>query len=404
MENKDISTNSIYLAEIEQCINRIVNNKDVETNLKNMANYINREFKCNCLGVNIVENDTLSYFFGAQVIPSQMSIQSISTYLTEMEDKSSVKNLDISFYLELDSKFLYEYDTTDREIVAVIIHEIGHRIADRSHLQKLKGLYNSELIKKLGINYPFNYNLKSVKFLLGTVIIFSYTEYLSYWYKLNSETLADSYAIKYGYGADLHSFLTKLTNSGAFIKAVREEDNKNTSQEIMVSWSVKNILEFSLRRANIEKELRNQLREEKSKAIRDNLEFQLNMIRRSIGKGLTTPFSNENCDLILSESIKSFIEIKKKGMSHLELDEIQVEIEIMESPDDKIYLITRIHRDISKAKKAMSKIKNEVDKQTYQEYIDSLNKFLKEIRNKKVKEEKNEFVIRVDYPEDDYER
>ena len=106
---------------------------------------------------------------------------------------------------------------------------------------------------------------------------------------------------------------------------------------------------------------------------------------------------------VLSESVKSFLELKRKGCSELEYNELLVEIEMLESEGDstdKMYLVTRIQRDINAALRAKHKTRNNED---IDEYIARLKGLLTKVQNTRIKPQLAGYAVNLILPENDYE-
>jgi hypothetical protein len=106
---------------------------------------------------------------------------------------------------------------------------------------------------------------------------------------------------------------------------------------------------------------------------------------------------------MISESVKSFKEIKKKGYSDLEYSELLIEIQLLQYNEDKMYLITRIHKNINTALKVKAKTHSETEKTQIDAFITQMRELLDLVQNKKCKTTAEDFTIMVNYPKDDYE-
>ena len=226
--------------------------------------------------------------------------------------------------------------------------------------------------------------------------------------RLSGELDADSFAVRYGYGVELNSLLSKLTSERGTVAILSSRNPKE--EKAIMQWSIKNVMEFSLRRGEILSQLQRQLREEPSEYLRSIIQSQIDTIKKTKTviniSGIT---SNES--QLIEESLKSFVELHQKGLSYLELDEIEVEMQRMTDHEDKMYLITRIYRDLNildkavakkeeMAKKKASYSKNYQDNtlKEYEDFRKSLLDLLKKIKAVKIKEK--DYTIRVEYPDE----
>lgn len=409
----DLRTGSKYLHGIEEAVEKIQLKKDIQVNLEIIRKYINAEFKATCERVILTKNDTQSYFFGAHVFPSKKELYKIADKVIRIDEKVQFENC-TEFILELDSKLVYDIGATPREIVAVILHEIGHKVYSKQAQIRTKLAFINTIGKYGSIGAGILKIASPLKFLLFTAIVVSFSNSVDTYLKLKDETDADSFAVKYGYGSELYSLLTKLTgdNAKAYIFSAKGKDD---SEKAIMRWSFKNIMDFSLRRAIIIRELEAQYREEPSEYGKEVIKEQLDRIKSTRG-GVSISFASSGgtktgeklTEAMLEESLKSFAEVHSKGMSWLEVDEINVEVERIETYEDKMYLISRIYRNISLAEKALQKEQKKSSAQgsarekDLKEYLAEMNKLLEGIRSRKIKD--MDYGVFVRYPVDDYER
>jgi hypothetical protein len=421
MNLADVRTGSKFLYQIEQAIEQIQMDKDVPRNLEIIRRMINLEFKATCEKVYLTKNITQTYFFGIHVFPTKKELYKIADKVIHLDQKVQFENC-TEFVLELDSKLIYDIGATPKEITAAILHEIGHKVYSKKSQIRSKVLFLNACLKNVAIAggalTTIARVISPVKFLLFSAILTCFTNSLSSWLRLKDEMDADSFAVKYGYAADLHSLIGKFRNDseltlgfGKISKFARTTAiGSDESQRAIMRWSIKNILEFSIRRAEIARQLEAQLREEPSEYGREIIQEQLDQIRKAqkaSGLRMSIQSSLKKEDALLGESVKSFIEIQSKGMSYLELDELSVEIERIETYEDKIYIVSRIYRDLAAANKAMDKISKDNSNsgklrlEQFKDYVGQLKDLLTRTRAFKVKE--TQYGVYVKYPKGDYE-
>lgn len=403
----DIRTGSKFLDQIETAVEQIQMKKDIAANLEVIRKMLNMEFKASCEKVYLTTNETQSHFFGIHVFPSKRELYKIADKVVRIDEKIQFENCS-EFIIELDSKLVYHVGATAREITAAILHEIGHKVYSKEAQIRAKVMFMSSTMKYAGIVGGFVKIVSPLKFLLFTAILITFSNSLNSYLKFKDELDADSFAIKYGYGVDLHSLLTKLTRDKGHSMNQASRGQSDEERAIM-KWSLRNIMEFSLRRGNIIKELEAQVREEPSEYGKEILAEQLNQIRRSKGGVKLNMSLQKNEDVLMAESMKSFTQLQTKGLSYLELDEISVEIERIESYEDKMYIITRIYRDLSIAQKTIDKLEKKakgnslsaVRIEEFKAYVKSLKDLLDKTKSTKVKEKK--YGVFLKQPVGDYE-
>ena len=163
------------------------------------------------------------------------------------------------------------------------------------------------------------------------------------------------------------------------------------------------MVSYAVRKREIEKFLREQQREEKSPHVKGVLTYQLAQLSRTKMSNVT----NETVDKLILESISTFFELRRKGSSELEIDEIKVEMDQIEDMEDKLYLVSRIYKDFDLANAALAtynqnKLENKNNIEEIERFKKELNKLLEIVRNKKVQRE-NDFQIIIKNPPNDYE-
>jgi len=414
----DIKTNSTYLAQIENSIEKIQNTNEptvVSTNLELIRKMINHEFKANCTKVSLVHNRTKSYFFGVQLFPTESQLLSISEKIVDTNNKVQFENCK-EFIIELDSKLIYDLDITPREITAAILHEIGHKVYDKDILIRTKFQFLSSLTTIGGATVLIVKKVSPLKFLLYLAIINIFSNTLNDWLLLKEEKNADSFAVKYGYAVELYSLLDKLSKDKMLTAFLVRNDRKK-EEKIIMNWSVKNMLNFSLRKAKIKKDLEMQLKEENSEYTKNIIKSQINQINKiksSPQINSITSDGNSNESTILIESVKSYMEMMSKGKSELEIDEILIEIDRIETYEDKMYVLGRLYRNLAIVNKTIEKIrggKNDFynkginpGKTPESEFVifkEKVNELIEKVRVKKIKDA--DYGLFIKNPKGDYE-
>lgn len=201
--------------------------------LNSLRNELNNLFKdTHCESIIFTKN-TDKLFFGMCVMPI-INPTDINKILVDNEPTSVEKK----YLLEFDSK-LFEIGLKTRELVAVLLHEIGHIILDldRAIDEVVKSLYL--YLQKNRENIDID---KSIKF--KQILAFGFKDAVR---KINNifvdqETNADSYAVALGYGPDLESALRKITDNCTLL-------NKEIKNKLLVfQWSLRLYKNVKLRR------------------------------------------------------------------------------------------------------------------------------------------------------------
>ena len=190
------------LQQLEDCFSDIKQNKNIDKNLSYINRILIRMFG-DQFSVSIVKNSN-SDFFGMSVYPTINTCEKIVSCI--LEDKSRFQTAmelwkeNKEWNIEIDSILLYDIslNSNPKEIVAVLLHEIGHTIYSNSIPQRLFKVIRYE---NMDINLKLRNMLTNPK--LKTLLIPTVIEACEFkWFKfLNEveEAEADKFVIKMGY-------------------------------------------------------------------------------------------------------------------------------------------------------------------------------------------------------------
>lgn len=212
--------------EFIEILNDIRYSNGKPSDLNRLKNELNRFFKGQkCKEVIYTEN-TDKLFFGMCVSPI-MRDEDVVTILNT--DETYMVN---EYYLELDSKlFSAELGLTNAELLAVLLHEVGHMVnttepADNARV--VLDLYLTKTHSSLDIAESINqkailgFGLRDV--MRKTISIFEKDQF--------EEIIADEFVYKCGYGDELQSALSKIVKNRNSI--ANDRDNKLA----MFMWSI----------------------------------------------------------------------------------------------------------------------------------------------------------------------
>lgn len=177
-----------------------------------------------CMEIIYTEN-TDKMFFGMTIMPY---IEGKKVY--EYVDGSSPLRID-KYYIELDSKLFGTWlNMTPREILACLLHEVGHMVNDSSNIHKLRMNIMNYSCKHGPLRTTENTNYKEI---LTFGIKDSLRKMDSIFDKKNDEILADEFVVSYGYGSELESALDKIVRATGY-------SNKDlmTDKFMVMSWTL----------------------------------------------------------------------------------------------------------------------------------------------------------------------
>lgn len=343
------------LETIESYISQIQDNKNVDVNLKAIERTLERCFDSKFHLTIIPSKSFTSEFFGMNIYPDTSTIDMIVKKI--MND--DVKEKDVQevwkeckeWFIEIDYKLLYnsQLATNPKEIVAVLLHEIGHTIYANTIVHRLYKVIRFKIIKS---NYNLRKLCKNPKFYsLFNLAVLGACESKNFSYiDEKKEIDADRFVVKCGYGVHLDSFITKLIMVTGNANVSRTEHDEENDVAIMAEWSLNNISLLELRRNKLRKDLSTRSSIEKSPFVKKIL---LRIRDRIFGskdvhtmEAMTAEYNTMQLyNSIISESFRDFVSGvgKLKKVKQSDLDVIRIEIDRIETLDDKYYVLDLIY-------------------------------------------------------------
>ena len=420
----EVNAGSPRLAEIEELFEKVIDSDGKDSMaLDKIRKLFNLEFRPIIIeDISIVPSPDPKDFFVAQVMPAVDYIESIVAKGLSIKDIKAMPGPERlgRCNIEIDQRVITDCNFTGRELMAIILHELGHTLSDKKLtipkmfcLDTILALPTAVVSSVKAVAFSGGIYCALGGFLVASILTL-YSRSGRYWFNLGREKEADSVAVKCGFGKDLYSATDKLIASN-LLQSSSKSSEKDAAKR-MAKWGFGQVKHLRQRQSAIIRLLRSELKNEASPSARLVLLRQIQALEESqkskpayanfFGGGMKFGY-NESMDIALNESIRSFLEIHRQGISPLEVDEIEVEIGRIETSDDKLYLVQRIHKDIVIANKAIAKLSrssNPVDKariETINQYIDDLKALLPKI--KAVKTEIVPYNIVIKYPKGDYE-
>lgn len=271
--------------------------------MRELRNELNKFFSdSKCIDA-MYTNNTDKMFFGMAVMPKIESDDVKKIVLTN--DPVRIKG----YYLEVDSKlFSPMLGLTSREILAILLHEVGHMVNDSTPVDVVRKNLDVYLVKTnqtIKINDSVHYRgilafgLKDA--LRKVTSIFEYED---------DEIIADSFVVACGFGNDLTS---------AFDKIVRNSYNINKdvgNKFIVLAWVLRLYVDVKIRRIVAIKSLRKAESRTASKLERNEMENVIRRLNRIDDDSLLEGFLDKPAELAGS-ILKSF---KYSGIQGFEDD------------------------------------------------------------------------------------
>lgn len=316
----DLST---YMAKVKQNPN--------SHNLNNLKDELNKFFKDSTCKEIIYTLNTDKMFFGMSVLPvidSNMVTKSITS-----DEKIRI----IGYYLEFDSK-LFDLLTT-RELVAVLLHEVGHMVNDSRPMQIVSDGLNLQLARK-------NENitrLSDVEF--KELMVFAYSNSLQKLYSIfesrDEEVIADEFSVACGFGDELENAIKKIVrNTGTLNKGVN-------SKLAIIQWSLRVYKDLALRRLVAIKTLKKIYSMSPSELEKRTI--------RNVVRTLEEPTKAKALaegsfiDRMLDKTSSAYRSFKYRGMRSLEDDlyEYSLRIENVETEEDALIILRGVNLRMS---------------------------------------------------------
>ena len=363
-----MNTNSDFLS-IEKCFFRIKNKENIDDNTRQIEIILKRIFEME-FKVIITENTT-SEFFGMSVYPSESTMDKMVENI--LSKKSTSKELaelwrdnDV-WYIEIDSILINDMNlnANPSEMVAVMLHEIGHVVYSQSVPEKLNKILRYSVMK---LNYQLKVlaSNKKIRKLFNLAILETCnSKSFSFVSDKRKESIADKFVVRYGYGDALNSFIQKLIESHGNSLVDKTENDQIKDTKVIVNWTITNIKELEFRKTELKRSLKVEMLKTPSRVAKTTIQNIYTDFFGSVTDTyrilLSEQFTGESKDLyselraenMLYEHVTRVLTEAKKGMfsntgkvkkiSQSDIDILYVESEKIETNDDKIYLLDKLY-------------------------------------------------------------
>lgn len=318
--------------------------------------------------VEILEDSFPGYKFDVKIIPQteprKLFVMSVYPELTTInkiiEAVMSNKNIDSIkklweenkvWTIEIDEQLLDMDNVSEKELTAIVLHELGHVVYSNSIPNRVSLILKYEVLKtnfrnKAMLKNNFFRDIMSLPVLDACISDGKRTQS-----SIKEELKADKFAKKYGYAKDLASILTKLMNSNKY------PNNLDIDEKIVkdTDFSIQMMDDFRTRRDNLTRKALLSMKENcVSPYISDvlvHLEsglFENSDTSISVYSGRKTEFMQELADKMVDEYIKESFGLKKKldRIDPADIDYIEIKINSMKSETDRMMVVSYIHNKL----------------------------------------------------------
>ena len=326
-------------------------------------------------------------FFGAKVI-AMIDADDIYEYLVEEEPERISK-----YIIELDSHLFDPIlDLSEEELLAIIIHEVGHIVGDTEPMENARNALNAYLASnKTHIKISQSIHYKEI-------LAYGLKDYLSktrsMFYTSNaSEIYADEFARAYGLGEALGGAYDKITKNN-----IKLYENSEISKFITFGWTLSIYSNMKIRRVGA---IRTLMRAKQLTGSKLEIMEMDNVIRRikRIDDDMILESTGSNDSLRLKIKAK----MKKARINNLRtIDgtffELNMQIRNVEDENDAIYLMRQINNSIAIIEEYRSN--EDLDEFERKKWDDALKRFIQLRENlSSTVTYKNNYAMIIQYPD-----
>lgn len=324
--------------KLQECVSAVVLDP-TDGSLEYLRRCLNETFKgTHCRSV-IYTNNTDKLFFGMCVMPIVSSAMA-KTIILDGEVPDGMKK---EYVVEIDSK-LFEIGLTEREVMAILLHEIGHIVLDMD--QSLEEIIdatqvyiskNNEVLNTVQVANSgslFKFGIEDALRKMGTIFT-------------NDEKKADAVAAQLGYGRDLESAFTKISRRS--IDLNRDVDNKL----VVLQWALRTYKNLNIDRKHAIRKLNNLIDMNGSEVENSRVKTMLNDIKNidfKLDKPLGLKQDIEECCAINEKGLLSiYRRHTDKAMRGIEEDlyELQLMAKATDDRDECLMILRQINSRLS---------------------------------------------------------
>lgn len=301
-------------------------NDQSSSRLRDIKDELNKFFKDSTCKEVIFTKNYDKLFFGMCVMPILNGDDTV-----EIITSNKKKRID-AYYVEIDSKLL-ELNLSARELVAVLLHEVGHMVNDSRPIEEVRkalDIYLSNNNEHLVITDSIHY-----KEMLAYAFKDSLRKVTSLFFKEDEEILADQFVVTCGFGEDLELAYKKITKKAGSL-------NKDVRNKLLVlQWTLRIYKDVKIRRIGAIKTLN------RAKALSaSTLEKRgIELMSRSINQIDDDALIQESTNYLIRKTNEIYKNFKYKGMRSLEDDlyEYSLRIKNIDEQEDALMVLRQIN-------------------------------------------------------------
>lgn len=395
---------------LEQLFGNLKSRQDVEESLRNIERVLQRKYDLQ-FNVTLVDNKS-NQFFGMSIYPSRNLVDTLVDEILNKKSKSdAIEQLwaqNKKWYLEIDSLLLHDptLNTNPAEMVAVLLHEIGHIVFSNSVPARINKVLRYELMK-------LSFNMKKLVKWKKSQALFSlvFAEACgSKSFSLRRELDADKYVVKMGYGSNIADFIEKLllANGNSMVDRTEREMEKDVRS--ITTWTLENIGELEYRKTKLRSMLQTEILKNPSVYVR-NMVF--NIKTKFFGGNDVNSYKEIVAEQYLIREHQTIVREglldlfdkygKLKKIKQSDIDIIEVEKGRISNEDDKIFVLDMIYDKLDEINAGLDLIAQKKSDRVYVSkdklvgFKNQLEKLRKETLEVKIKDK--QYGLFIQYPE-----
>ena len=301
-------------------------NDQSSSRLRAIKDELNKFFKDSVCKEVIFTKNYDKMFFGMCVMPVLDGDTAIDIITNNNKKRIT------SYYIEIDSKLL-ELDLTARELVAILLHEVGHLVNDSRPIEEVRDALNIYLGKNnqhLVITDSIHY-----RDLLAYALKDSLRKVTSLFFKEDEEIIADEFAVACGYGNDLETAYTKIVRKSGTI-------NRDVRNKLLVmQWILRIYKDIKIRRIGAIKTLN------RAKTLSGSTleKREIGTISNAINQIDDDALIQESTNFLIRKTSEIYKNFKYKGMRSLEDDlyEYNLRVKNIDDQEDALMVLRQIN-------------------------------------------------------------
>lgn len=320
-------------------VNMIERGTPIPSELYALKKALNKFFKdSECIEV-LYTNNSDKMFFGMKVIP-MIDVDDIYEYLIEDEPKRLGK-----YIIEIDSHLLNPVlDLYSRELMAIMLHEVGHLVGDSRPIEEARDILNSYMVANkdtLKISQSIHYR---------ELLAYGLKDYLSksnsmFYNPDESEIYADEFATVYGFSTELTSAYRKIS-----INNTKLYENTNVAKSTVFCWTLNLYKNLRVRRISAVKTLNRAIQLTGSRIEKMEMENVIKRIKRIDDDTLLeNKIFNEDTSSIRAKLKEKMRKSRLNNLRTIDNTyyELAMQVRNVEDEDDALYLMRQINNSIS---------------------------------------------------------